>query len=56
MTKRKTQVLAVSLPDGERAIDLARKLADLLGRTVVVATPDDKEVTIAPRAQRQLDL
>jgi hypothetical protein len=56
VTKRKTQVLAVNLPDGERAIDLARKLADLLGRTVLVVTPDDKEVTLAPRAERQLDL
>jgi hypothetical protein len=56
MKKRKTQILTVNLPEGERAIDVAQKLADFLGRPVVVVTTDDKEVTVAPRAERQLDL
>jgi len=56
VTKRKTPVLVVDLPEGKGALVMAQKLADLLGRTVVLVTPDGEEATLAPCAERQLDL
>ena len=55
MTKRKTPVLAVTLPDGERATDVAQTLADFLGRAVVIETPDGEKMTVEPRTPRKLD-
>jgi hypothetical protein len=55
VTKRKGSVLAIDLPDGERPTDVARILADFLGRAVVIETPDGEKVTIEPQTKPKLD-
>jgi hypothetical protein len=55
VTKPKTQVLAVNLPAGDRAIDVAQIIADFVQCPVVVATSDGNELTIAPRARPVAD-
>ena len=54
MSKPKAQVPALDGQDNT-LVDLAKALADQLGRTTVLVDVDGKEVVVKPRAARTLN-
>jgi hypothetical protein len=54
MSNPKAQVPAIDGQDNT-LVDLAKLLADELGRTTVLVDADGKEIVVKPRAGRKLD-